>query len=49
MKKDLRKLYPRLQDKIKITLIGGYRGVLSTYDEEVSHHVRFCWNQFHPD
>ncbi len=33
--KEISKLYPRLIDKIKLTLIGGYRGVLSTYDEEV--------------
>ena len=32
---ELSRLYPKIKDKIKLTLIGGYRGVLSTYDQEV--------------
>ena len=32
---EISKLYPSIKDKIKLTLIGGYRGVLSTYDQEV--------------
>ncbi|XP_065051948.1 uncharacterized protein LOC135681414 [Rhopilema esculentum] len=32
-------LYPKIKDKIKLTLIGGYRGVLSTYDQEIGNYV----------
>lgn len=32
---EIAKQYPKIKDKIKVTLIGGYRGVLSTYDGEV--------------
>lgn len=32
---EISKLYPKIKDKIRVTLISGYRGVLSTYDQEV--------------
>ena len=35
VRKDLKKLYPDLYDKIEITLVDGYNKILSTYDEEV--------------
>lgn len=44
--KEISKLYPCLKDMIKLTLIGGYRGVLSTYDDEIGHYVE---NKFHQD
>jgi len=36
---EIAKLYPKIKDRIKVTLIGGYRGVLSTYDQEIGHYV----------
>ena len=42
VKKDLRKLYPDLQDKVKITLVDGYNKILSTYDEEVRLITNIC-------